>query len=322
MDKPRPSIDELAREYTAALRTYLQRRDEAGLQRAYELGRRGLSEGVGVLRMSALHHQALADIWPELKELRVPALRAIKHAGHFFTESMSAFEMTHRAFCEANAALRGMNDSLEEEVKRIAHALHDEAGQLLAAVHLSLDQVARDLRPQASEPLRDIKELLEQVGQHMRRLSHELRPTILDDLGLVPAIDFLAEGMAKRSGINITVRSSLPERLPVRLETVLYRVVQEALNNVIRHARARSVNIEVRSSGKVVHCAIIDDGVGFRHEGPDPLPARRGLGLSGMIEKLRPLGGGVKIESAPRQGTKLFITVPREVEYAYSSSRR
>ena len=272
--------------------------------------------------MIAMHHQSMAEILSDLNGSKALQNRALKSAGIFFTESMSPFEMTHRAFGEANAALRRMNENLEEEVKRIAHALHDEAGQLLAAVHLSLDQATRELPPAAGRPLQAVKDLLEEVGQHMRRLSHELRPTILDDLGLVPALDFLAEGVAQRSGIRIRVRSSVSGRLPVPLENVLYRVVQEALNNVIRHSRARSVNIRLRSSGKTVHCSIIDDGVGFKQGKLHPPIARRGLGLLGMVEKLQPLGGGIKIESAPGQGTRLLIAVPREVEYAYSSPRR
>ena len=314
-------MDEMAREYTAALRRYLKRGSEADLQRAYEIGRRALGEGVGVLGMVAMHHQAMADIFAGLEGAKTLHAQVLKGAGTFFTESMSPYEMTHNAFSEANAALRRMNENLEEEVKRIAHALHDEAGQLLAAVHLSLDQAARELHPASDRPLQAVKDLLEEVGQHLRRLSHELRPTILDDLGLVPAIDFLAEGVAKRSGIRIRVRSSVPDRLPTVLETVLYRVVQEALNNVVRHSRARSVNIRLRSSGKTVHCSIVDDGVGFNQRKLQPPIARHGLGFLGMVEKLQPLGGGIRIESAPGQGTKILVTVPKEVEHAYSSSR-
>ena len=286
MDRTRQLSDELAREYTSALRRYLQQGGEACLQHAYEIGRRGLGQGMGVLNMVALHHESLAAALTGLERSRVLRRRAIKSAGLFFTESMSPFEMTHRAFGEANAALRRMNESLEEEVKRIAHALHDEAGQLLAAVHLSLDQAARELHPAAGPSLRGVKDLLEEVGQHMRRLSHELRPTILDDLGLVPAIEFLAEGVAKRSGIQISVRSSLPDRPPAPVETVLYRVVQEALNNVIRHSRAKSVDIRLHGVGKTVQCSIVDDGVGFDQGKLKPAIARRGLGFLGMIEKV------------------------------------
>lgn len=322
MGKGQPRGGDLANEYKAALRRYVSRGGEAALERAYELGRRGLGEGAGVLRMVALHHRSMIEVMANRKVRKTLSRDALMRAGVFFAESMSSFEMTHRAFAEANAALRQMNQTLEGEIKRIAHALHHEAGQLLAAVHLSLNQVERELNPAAQRSLQGVKDLLEEVGQHMRRLSHELRPTILDDLGLVPALEFLSEGVAKRSGLRIAVRSPKTKRLPAFLETVLYRVVQEALNNIIRHARAKSVSIRLRSSGTAFHCSIVDDGVGFDARGVRAHSAERGLGLLGMREKLQPLGGAVKITSAPGQGTKLFITVPREVNYADSSPRR
>jgi signal transduction histidine kinase len=263
--------------------------------------------------MVDLHHQAMIEVLANREPPRTFRLDAMKRAGIFFAESMSPYEMTHRAFGEANEALRHMNEALEEEVKRIAHALHDEAGQLLAAVHLSLDQVTRDVDASAQERLREVKGLLEEVDQQMRHLSHELRPTILDDLGLVPAIEFLSEGVAKRSGLRISFRSSKGNRLPAPLETTLYRVVQEALNNVAKHARATSVKIRLRSSGKTVYCSIVDDGVGFNPRGSKVEAQERGFGLLGMREKLQPLGGALRIESAPGQGTKLSIAIPREV---------
>ena len=263
--------------------------------------------------MVALHHQAMTEVLTNCEPPRTLSPNAVKKAGIFFAECMSPFEMTHRAFGEANEALRHMNEALEDEVKGIAHALHDEAGQLLAAVHLSLDEVTRDVDPSAQRRLREVKALIEEVDQQMRRLSHELRPTILDDLGLVPAIEFLSEGVAKRSGLRISIRASKGNRLPALLETTLYRVVQEALNNVAKHARATSVKIRLRSSGKTVYCSIVDDGVGFNPRGSKVEAQERGFGLLGMREKLQPLGGAVRIESAPGRGTKLSIVIPREV---------
>lgn len=312
MDEKLPQRDGLAYEYEVALRRYLKRGGEDGLHRAYELGRRGLGEGRGVLGMVALHHQAMIEVATKSESPKTLSADALKKAGIFFAECMSPFEMTHRAFGEANEALRHMNEALEEEVKGIAHALHDEAGQLLAAVHLSLDQVVRDVDPSAQRRLGEVKGLLKEVDQQMRRLSHELRPTILDDLGLVPAIEFLAEGVAKRSGLRIAIQSPRGNRLPAPLETILYRVVQEALQNVAKHARATSVKIRLQDSGKIVRCFIVDDGVGFSPGSSKAGAQERGFGLLGMREKLQPLGGTVKIESAQGQGTKLSIVIPKE----------
>jgi signal transduction histidine kinase len=263
--------------------------------------------------MVALHHEAMAKLLTARDAPKVLNPGALMRAGMFFTESMSPFEMTHRAFREANAALHHMNQALEEELKRIAHAIHDGAGQLLAAVHLSLAEVECGLDPGGQARLQGVKKHLDDVYEQLRHLSHELRPTILDDLGLVPAIEFLSQGVARRSGLRIAVQSSNGVRLSVPLETALYRAVQEALNNINKHARAKSVKIRFRISDKMVRCSIVDDGVGFHAAHGEACPTVQGLGLLGMREKLQPLGGALKIESAPGQGTKLFITVPREV---------
>src|SRR5207253_4611449 len=97
----------------------------------------------------------------------------------------------------AERALRHLNEALEEEVKRIAHALHDEAGQLLASVHIGLAEIARDLPPHVAQRLADVGGLLNKIEEQLRHLSHELRPTILDDLGLQPALEFLADGVSR-----------------------------------------------------------------------------------------------------------------------------
>lgn len=301
---------DLDREYAVALRRYLRSGGEAALVRAYELGRRSLDEGRGVLSMVALHHEAMAKVLTAQDPTKALNPDALMRAGLFFTESMSPYEMAHRAFAEANAALHHMNQAMEEELKRIAHAIHDGAGQVLAAVHLSLDQVERRLDPDGQARLQGVKKHLDDVYEQLRHLSHELRPTILDDLGLVPAIEFLSDGVARRSGLRVAVQASNGVRLPLTLETVLYRVVQEALNNISKHAQAKSVKIQLHISEKKARCSIVDDGVGFNANLAGARSTSRGLGLLGMREKLQPFGGALKIESSPGQGTKLFISVP------------
>lgn len=139
--------DKLGREYTAALNRYLKRGGEAALVRAYELGRRGLSEGRGVLSMVALHQEAMAELARSRNGKGTLNPETLLRAGTFLTESMSSYEMTHRAFAETNAALHRMNHALEEQLKQIAHEIHDGAGQLVAAVYISLDLIERDLGP-------------------------------------------------------------------------------------------------------------------------------------------------------------------------------
>src|SRR5947208_11398931 len=190
--------------------------------------------------MAALHHEALRASVLRLDALQARA-KAAEAAQAFFSESLSPFEMTHRASREANSALRRLNERLEEEAKRIAHTLHDEAAQLLASVHVALDALARDLPQSVRSRLGEVRDLLDRIEGELRRLSHELRPTMLDDLGLVPALQFLAEGVAKRTGLSVEVRGSTHGRLPPAVETAPYRIAQEALTNAVRHAHPAHV---------------------------------------------------------------------------------
>ncbi len=214
-----------------------------------------------------------------------------------------------------------LNDILEEQTRRISHQLHDESGQLLASVYLALDEVGRDLAPEAARRLQGIKGLLDRVEEQLRRISHELRPTILDDLGLGPAIEYLAEGASARNGLSVTVESMPAERLPARVEAVLYRIVQEALSNVCRHAQASSVRIRVRSRDQSICCSIQDDGVGFDVPFVMGRGGEQGIGLIGIRERLSPLGGKLEISSVPGGGTELLVTIPLDSADTGSGSR-
>src|SRR2546426_8309828 len=168
-------------QYAAALRQYLADAGEAALQHAYELGRRAIGDGVGVLELVALHQDVLDGILRERKEPE-SCVNAVSEAGRFVAESLSPFEMTHRGFREGVAALRRLNEMLEEEARRIAHALHDEAGQLLVSVHLALQEAAGGLPPRVRDRLEKLRGPLDRSGNHGRRRSHWLRPTRADDL--------------------------------------------------------------------------------------------------------------------------------------------
>jgi PAS domain S-box-containing protein len=222
----------------------------------------------------------------------------------------------------AEKALHHLNEGLEAEVKRIAHALHDEAGQLLASVHIGLVEVARDQPSHVARRLEDVRGLLDKIEEQLRHLSHELRPTILDDLGLRPALQFLADGVSRRTGLQIVVDGSPGARLSSMTETVLYRIVQEALTNVTRHAQATRVTIGIERRGRALRCAIRDDGVGF--DVPAVLARRgaRGLGLIGIQERLHGIGGTLAIVATPGGGTQLIMSVPVEADVADSDSAR
>src|SRR5882724_2078899 len=315
--KPRAAFED---EYRTSLREYAAGGGEPALGRAYELGRRALSGQKSLVEMAALHHQAVLALIRDAasEKHREKLLRA---SAEFLAECLSPYEMAHRGFQDAVKALRQLNETLEEEIKRIAYAVHDEAGQLLVAVHLALAEVALELpEPQQAQFAR-IKEMLNQVEKHLRRYSHELRPTILDDLGWIPAIRFLAEGISKRANLPVHIDAAVPGRPPATIETTLYRIVQEALTNAVKHAKASNLWIRAWREDFTQCCTIRDDGAGFKVRSGQGLP-RKGLGLVAMRERVSAIGGTLQIESRPGHGTEISIRLPLEGNDANTNHSR
>ena len=295
-------------QYRSALRQYLKRGGERRLKQAYELGRRAMEERKSLIEIASVHLQARSELIEEESEAgRDPGL--LKTGADFLAESLSPYEMAHRGFQDAMQALRQVNETLEEEIKRIAYAVHDDAGHLLVSVHLALAELSPELPKAQQESLGRIEQLLDQVERQLRRFSHELRPTILDDLGWIPAIRFLADGVTKRSAVPIQIKTKFAGRLPGAVEIALYRVVQEALTNAAKHAKASRVSIQVRRVGPGLCCSIQDDGVGFDIRIVQS-GRKRGLGLIAMQERLNAIGGTLSIHSTPGRGTRLSIRVP------------
>jgi signal transduction histidine kinase len=316
--KGRPSLEDL---YGSLLQEYAKDGSEAALGQAYELGRRALTEKKSLVDLAAIHHQALQGLLQEERDENHQT-RLLRASSDFLSECLSPYEMAHRGFQDAVTALRQLNETLEEEIKRIAYAVHDEAGQLLVAVHLALAEVSRELPKAQQEQVGQIEGLLIQVESHLRRYSHELRPTILDDLGWVPAIRFLAEGISKRANLAIHVRASVSRRLTSPTETALYRIVQEALTNVVKHAQARNVWIDAWSENHTVCCSIRDDGSGFDARKVHTASGRKGLGLIAMQERISAIGGTLRVESRRGQGTELLVQLAKEGGHADSRRTR
>src|SRR6266481_4872874 len=314
-------LENFEEEYRSSLCGYAAGGGELALGRAYELGRRALEEQVSVVELASLHHQVLIDLirTSENEQRKEELLRS---SAEFLSECVSPYEMAHRGFQDAVKALRQLNETLEEEIKRIAYAVHDEAGQLLVAVHLALAEVAMGMPEAQQEQFTRIKDLLNEVEKHLRRYSHELRPTILDDLGWVPAIRFLADGVSKRANLPIHIDATISGRLSSSVETTLYRIVQEALTNAVKHAKASNVWIRARSEDFVLLCSIRDDGGGFDSSQTSAAPCRKGLGLIAMQERVSAIGGTLRIESRPGQGTELSIRLPLEANHANSNRTR
>ena len=308
-------------EYSAALADFAARSGEAALRRAYDLGRDAMEQRKSLVALASLHHDALRR---QLARDSNPGRRLdlLASGSTFFTEILSPYEMAHRGFQEAVAALRRLNETLEEEIKRIAHAVHDEAGQLLVAVHLALAELARDIPSLHHDRLACIQRLLEEVELQLRRYSHELRPTILDDLGWIPAVRFLAARVAKRANLPVRFRFLVSGRLPPAVEIALYRVVQEALNNAVKHAKPAAIFIRASQRASVLRCSVEDDGVGFDLRAVQSSANRTGLGLIGMQERLNAVGGTLSILSLQGKGTKIVMEVPVEGKLSSPGSRR
>jgi len=312
---------EFEAEYAAALREYAMGGGETVLGRAYELGRRAIAERKSLLELVSIHHQILRELFQSSPDSKSQT-HLVNTSCDFLSECVSPYEMAQRGFQDGVKALRQLNETLEEEIKRIAYSVHDEAGQLLVAVHLALANVALELPQSQRTQIAQIEDLLNEVEKHLRRYSHELRPTILDDLGWIPAIRFLAEGISKRANLPIHIETKLTRRLPGNVETTLYRVVQEALTNAVKHAQAKNVWIRAWLKDNVLHCSIRDDGSGFDPQAVQTSTGRKGLGLVAMRERLSAIGGTLWIESSQKRGTDLLIKLPMEDNHVNSSSAR
>jgi signal transduction histidine kinase len=201
----------------------------------------------------------------------------------------------------------------DEEVKRIASVLHDESSQLLAAIYIAVDELAKELAPAENERCERIKGLLGQVEGRLRNLSHELHPAMLDHLGLLPSLNFLTQQVSQRSGIVVKMKEAVNGRLSPCVELALYRVVQEALTNATRHSQAKTVDVRLFDDEGLVQCSVQDDGIGFdpktiSHQSEND---RQGLGLAIARERVEAIGGIFQVHTAPGEGTKLYIVIPR-----------
>lgn len=209
--------------------------------------------------------------------------------------------------------LRKVIRAQEDERKRIARELHDETGQTLTALTLRLDLAATAAAGERAEkPVADARALAKRSLEELHRLMHDLRPSVLDDLGLVAALRWYTDHRLVPRGIHVRFEEGdLPERLPPEIETALFRAAQEALTNVDRHARAEQVLVQIGMQKRRLVIEIEDDGEGFEPEAMTPRPQdARGLGLLGMRERVELFGGSVTFDSTPGSGTRVVIEVP------------
>ncbi|MGH3020624.1 MAG: GAF domain-containing protein [Gaiellaceae bacterium] len=205
-------------------------------------------------------------------------------------------------------AVRRVVEAQELERARLARELHDEPGQALTSILLGLKPLEQTaLSDETVAAVASVRELVVSTLQDVRRLAVELRPSALDDFGLVSAVERLAETFREQTGMQVDLETQLgEERLPGAVETALYRIVQEALTNIVKHAEASRVSILLTRKDGSALAVVEDDGLGF-----DPGAARdEGLGLVGMRERVALVGGRLRIESAMGAGATLVAEVP------------
>lgn len=205
-------------------------------------------------------------------------------------------------------AVEALLNAQDEERTRISRDLHDGVGQALTAIGLGLGAVLERPDPAGQRlQLVGVKELVAKTLEDVRRLSRDLRPALLDELGLEAAVKRLARELAERSGTEIDVLARLPTRLARGEETAVYRVVQEALTNVARHARAAHASVVLTASDERLHLIVEDDGDGFV---PAESAVTTSVGLLGMRERVELLGGSLRLESTPGRGTIISARLP------------
>ena len=221
------------------------------------------------------------------------------------TRAAIAVELSQRV---SRDTVRRVVEAQENERARLARELHDETGQALTSILLGLKALDDQVEGEAGRTaVGELRELVVSTLQDVRRLAVELRPAALDDFGLVPALERLLDTVGDQSGLHVDFQPRLGDlRLPTEVEIALYRIVQEALTNVVKHAQARRLSVLLSHSDAVVRVVVEDDGRGFDAE----TAGSGGIGLLGMHERIALVGGRLSVESTEGAGTMLIVEVP------------
>ncbi|MCB0211396.1 MAG: sensor histidine kinase [Anaerolineae bacterium] len=207
-------------------------------------------------------------------------------------------------------------ETQEFERRSLARALHDEIGQNVTAIGFNLDFIQSQF--DTSDPnvnfirarLESALMLVEQTTDRIRQIVTELRPPMLDEYGLIEALDWYADNLSQQSGIEIDIQSMyFAPRLPIWVENTLFRITQEALNNVIHHAQTDQASIIIEADATHIRLRITDNGIGFDRQQQTNLSEN--FGLQTMVERAKSVQGVCFIESQPNQGTQVIVEVPR-----------
>jgi PAS domain S-box-containing protein len=221
---------------------------------------------------------------------------------------LERLSLTHQA--EIRALTAQLIDAQEEERRRVSRELHDGLCQRLAYLAFDIEHLAVAL-PSPAETrhrLRELRERAVQVSEEARNIAYELHPSVLDDLGLVVSLQALCNDFAKKEKIRVKLTAGkLPHTVPQKVASGLYRIAEESMQNVAKHAKARRLFVSLALSDNSITLLLQDDGVGFS---PQAVKGKGGLGLVSIRERARILGGDLSIESEPKQGTRIIVKVP------------
>ena len=357
------AVNSLARnlfaQYAVRLRGYLAHEEERHLAQAYELGRKLLRRGLGLLDLARIHQQAVASCQFPSAPMGEKA-RTHHAAESFLMAALAPFEAAHRGFREANLRLHQLNETLqhrnaelaamtrelelsehhyrqlfgqarlmeedlrnlsnqilhvqEQERGRLSRELHDEVGQSLALMELNLAILQRagtGKENLLAQKIADTQHLLATTRETVHRFARELHPAMLDELGLLPALRAYLKTFAERTDLQVSFAGATEsEKLNPDQKTVLYRVAQESLTNVAKHAHARRVHVSLRALRDRIQMQIQDDGRGFRVDRRPAAPANKRLGLLGMRERVRLIHGQWSVNSVLGKGTTITVEIP------------
>jgi signal transduction histidine kinase len=278
----------------------------SGVRSAARIPIRRSGKAIGVLSLNA-DEPGFFD--SEMRVLLEGLVTDISHA-------LNSFEYERRRE-QAEQALRALSKRLvetqEQERSALARELHDRIGQNIATLNLNLSLMHGELPAgsveRVKDRLQDCETLLDQTGQLVRNIMNDLRPAGLEELGLVAALQEHTRQLAKRSGLAVSVRGAeVQPRLPAAAETALFRIVQEALVNIVKHAQASECTVTMEADAEQATLTVADNGRGFDASGPVPLGH---LGVVGMRERADAIGANLRVDSDPGAGTRVIVQVPR-----------
>ncbi len=251
------------------------------------------------------------------------ALLSLRHAESLERQAERHFAEVSRAKGELERLSARLLDAEEQSRRQLSRELHDEIGQTLALLEIEVSHAQNSLPAQAGaarERLGRAQEMVRRTVQTVRDISVLLRPAMLDDLGLTPALQFQLEDFLRRSAIECDFEEEgVADQLPDAVKTCVYRVVQEALHNCEKHSGARRVRVALRQAAGFLMVEVADDGRGFTLDPRMPLK-NAGLGLLGIRERVAGVGGTLSLESAPGEGTRLSLRIPLPAEIGMAAS--